>query len=81
MSRMELIERPSPNFDERKQPISMIVLHYTGMQSAAAAIDLQRAVGPEMVQRPAVRAMIEAGWAVLLDFGRGGTGRDETLDE
>ncbi|WP_407519620.1 hypothetical protein [Methylobacterium oryzisoli] len=51
------------------------------LRAAAAAIDLQRAVGPEMVQRPAVRAMIEAGWAVFLDFGRGGTGRDETLDE
>jgi len=39
MVRMELIERPSPNFDERKQPISMIVLHYTGMPDAAGALD------------------------------------------
>jgi N-acetylmuramoyl-L-alanine amidase len=34
-----IIERPSPNFDERKQPISMIVLHYTGMVDVASAIE------------------------------------------
>jgi N-acetylmuramoyl-L-alanine amidase len=34
-----IIERPSPNFDERKLPISMIVLHYTGMVDAASALD------------------------------------------
>ena len=33
-----IIESPSPNFDERDQPISMIVLHYTGMKDAASAI-------------------------------------------
>ena len=26
-----MIDRPSPNFDERTLPVSMIVLHYTGM--------------------------------------------------
>jgi N-acetylmuramoyl-L-alanine amidase len=34
-----MIPRPSPNFDERAAPVSMIVLHYTGMESAAAALD------------------------------------------
>jgi len=34
-----MIEIPSPNWDERSLPISMIVLHYTGMADAAAAID------------------------------------------
>jgi len=34
-----IIERPSPSFDVRLLPVSMIVLHYTGMQSAAAALD------------------------------------------
>ena len=34
----EIIDTPSPNFDERTTPISMIVLHYTGMQDAASAI-------------------------------------------
>jgi N-acetylmuramoyl-L-alanine amidase len=35
---MTMIDTPSPNFDERSTDISMIVLHYTGMQDAAAAI-------------------------------------------
>jgi N-acetylmuramoyl-L-alanine amidase len=34
-----MIQRPSPNFDERTSAISMVVLHYTGMISGAAAID------------------------------------------
>jgi N-acetylmuramoyl-L-alanine amidase len=34
-----LIETPSPNFDTRALPVSMIVLHYTGMQTAEGAID------------------------------------------
>ena len=29
---------PSPNFDDRTAPVSMIVLHYTGMPTAAEAI-------------------------------------------
>jgi N-acetylmuramoyl-L-alanine amidase len=33
-----MIEAPSPNFDERTMPISILVLHYTGMRDAAAAI-------------------------------------------
>ncbi len=32
------IDTPSPNFDERSLPVTMIVLHYTGMQDAASAI-------------------------------------------
>ena len=41
-----MIDRPSPNFDERGgTPISMVVLHYTGMESADAA--LQRLTDPE----------------------------------
>jgi N-acetylmuramoyl-L-alanine amidase len=35
---MTFIDRPSPNHDERMLPITMIVLHYTGMTSAEAAI-------------------------------------------
>ena len=37
MTRM--IERWSPNIDDRSAPISMIVLHYTGMQDGPSAID------------------------------------------
>ncbi|SNS39588.1 N-acetylmuramoyl-L-alanine amidase [Sphingomonas laterariae] len=35
----EYIECPSPNHDERALPVSMLVLHYTGMVDAASAID------------------------------------------
>ena len=34
-----MIECPSPNWDERTLPVSMLVLHYTGMLDAASAID------------------------------------------
>jgi N-acetylmuramoyl-L-alanine amidase len=37
--------RPSPNWDERELPISMVVLHYTGMRSAEDA--LERLVDPK----------------------------------
>jgi len=33
-----MIEAPSPNFDERTLPVSMLVLHYTGMPDAESAI-------------------------------------------
>ena len=33
-----MIETPSPNFDTRALPITMIVLHYTGMPSAADTV-------------------------------------------
>jgi N-acetylmuramoyl-L-alanine amidase len=33
-----MIETASPNFDERSGPVSMLVLHYTGMIDAASAI-------------------------------------------
>ena len=39
---MKPIAAPSPNFDARLLPISMIVLHYTGMQDAQSAIDRLR---------------------------------------
>ncbi|MGJ3231365.1 MAG: N-acetylmuramoyl-L-alanine amidase [Oceanicaulis sp.] len=31
--------RPSPNFNDRKLPVSMLVLHYTGMDDAGSAIE------------------------------------------
>lgn len=34
----EAISRPSPNFDARALPVTMLVLHYTGMADAASAI-------------------------------------------
>ena len=41
-SDLPIVDAPSPNFDARELPISMIVLHYTGMESAQAAIDRLR---------------------------------------
>ena len=35
---MAMIDHPSPNFGERTSPVSMLVLHYTGMETAEAAI-------------------------------------------
>lgn len=37
---MEILSRPSPNFDSRgDQPIDMLVLHYTDMDTAQAAVE------------------------------------------
>lgn len=37
---MKLVQKPSPNHDDRKEAaIDMLVLHYTGMSSGAAAIE------------------------------------------
>jgi N-acetylmuramoyl-L-alanine amidase len=33
-----IIDCPSPNFDERDQPVSIVVLHYTGMKDAETAV-------------------------------------------
>ena len=37
-----MIDVPSPNVDARPCAVDMLVLHYTGMQSAAAAIERLR---------------------------------------
>ena len=36
---MDMIWTPSPNFDERKLPVTVLVMHYTGMKDAASAIN------------------------------------------
>ncbi|WP_420605655.1 N-acetylmuramoyl-L-alanine amidase [Novosphingopyxis sp.] len=36
---MAMLWKPSPNFNERALPISMLVLHYTGMKDADLAIE------------------------------------------
>ncbi|MDV3457012.1 N-acetylmuramoyl-L-alanine amidase [Sphingomonas sp. HF-S4] len=41
-SGLSINDAPSPNFDARELPVSMIVLHYTGMESGKAAIDRLR---------------------------------------
>ena len=42
---MKTTAAPSPNFDARRTPPDMIILHYTGMQSVQAALD--RLTDPE----------------------------------
>jgi N-acetylmuramoyl-L-alanine amidase len=37
-----IVDCPSPNYDARDHPVSMIVLHYTGMKDAATAIERLR---------------------------------------
>ncbi len=39
MSELIHYETPSPNWNERQEPVSMVVLHYTGMQSAEEALE------------------------------------------
>jgi N-acetylmuramoyl-L-alanine amidase len=54
---MTPIAHPSPNFDTRTLPVSMVVLHYTGMESAEAAI----------AQLANPGAKVSAHWVVLED--------------
>jgi N-acetylmuramoyl-L-alanine amidase len=44
---MDLIAAPSPNFDDRppNTPVDILILHYTGMQTGAAAV--ARLIDPE----------------------------------
>jgi len=39
---MDFIEAPSPNFDARKAPPEILLLHYTGMRTGQEAIDRLR---------------------------------------
>ena len=54
---MTPIDRPSANFDARALPVSMVVLHYTGMPDAASALD--RLTDPA--------AKVSAHWVVAED--------------
>ena len=40
---LDLIDAPSPNFDQRRAPPDILVLHYTGMQTGEAALARLRA--------------------------------------
>jgi len=39
---VSITQTPSPNFDARTLPISLLVLHYTGMETGAAALERMR---------------------------------------
>lgn len=36
---MKIIQKPSPNFDDRTLPIDLLILHYTGMESGQLALE------------------------------------------
>ena len=36
---LTFIDRPTPNFDHRRSPPDMIILHYTGMETGEAALE------------------------------------------
>jgi N-acetylmuramoyl-L-alanine amidase len=39
---LPILDLPSPNHDERTEPVDMLILHYTGMETAQAAVDRLR---------------------------------------
>lgn len=39
---MKVEDTPSPNFDDRTLPVSLLILHYTGMESGEAALTRMR---------------------------------------
>ena len=39
---VKINQAPSPNFDERTLPISLLILHYTGMKTGAEALERMR---------------------------------------
>ncbi len=45
MTALNFIQAPSPNFDDRKLPVSALILHYTGMETGPKA--LERLCDPE----------------------------------
>ena len=42
MSFPDIIAAPSPNFDARRAPPDMLILHYTGMRTGEEALDRLR---------------------------------------
>ncbi len=52
MSELVHREAPSPNWNEREVPVSMVVLHYTGMRSGAEA--LERMCDPRPAKSPRI---------------------------
>jgi N-acetylmuramoyl-L-alanine amidase len=45
---VKIVDAPSPNFNDRDKPVSLIVLHYTGMESGPAALDRMRDPGTQV---------------------------------
>ncbi len=81
---MTASERPSPNFDDRPAdtPVDMLVVHYTGMESAEAALarlcDVEARVSAHYVidEDGTVTALVAEGmraWHAGEAYWRGGT--------
>ncbi len=75
-----IIACPSPNFDERTLPVSMIVLHYTGMRDGSSAIarltDVEAKVSSHYVvtEDGLILALVDEGkraWHAGRSFWRG----------
>ncbi len=64
---MDVIPAPSPNFDARRSPPDMLVLHYTGMQSGAAALERLR----DPAAKVSAHYMVEEDGRVFSPGGRG----------
>ena len=61
---LPIIELPSPNQDQRDCPVDMLILHYTGMQTAqAASVPLTLAAPVLRLRRAGFLA--EEAWARL----------------
>ncbi len=80
---MRVIAAPSPNFDARAQPVDMLILHYTGMPSGAAALarlrDPQARVSAHYLveEDGRVFALVEEGmraWHAGVSHWRGAAG-------
>jgi N-acetylmuramoyl-L-alanine amidase len=80
---VKFIETPSPNFDERDAPVTILVLHYTGMQDGASAI--ARLADPEakvsahyvVAEDGQIVRMVDEekrAWHAGLSYWRGTTG-------
>lgn len=65
---MSELETPSPNHDARKLPITMLVLHYTGMESGKVA--LERLIAP--ASKVSAHYVVEEDGTIiqLVDEGR-----------
>ena len=59
MAPFEIIQTPSPNFDERTLPISLLILHYTGMETGAAALERMRDPNPNNGAKVSAHYMVE----------------------
>ena len=80
---MDLIDRPSPNFDDRALTVTMIVLHYTGMPDCQGALDRMTSPGAKVSAHYCIdedgttyRLVDEAkrAWHAGKSYWRGGDG-------